>query len=156
MVRLFFVMIAGFVVGTVALIVGLVVGGLVTYEMTRPFFGPDKINYQTLNFTSSPAKIYLTARVWGITGGSEEVRICDEPIDLSAPGNCLRFHTSELFYGRDKEGKSVMHVYSDAVEKDETARLGKVEVSVHAIDYKKLDSMRRDYDERGLMRISAP
>lgn len=149
-------MFAGFGIGTVAFIFGLTLGGLVMYKMTRPLIEPPKINYQTLDFTSSAAKIYLAARVWGIAAGSEEIRICDAPIDLSVPGNCIRFYTSELFYGRDRDGKPVVHVYSTAVANDETVRLGEVEVRVHEIDYEKHGVMRRDYDERGLIRIAAP
>ena len=154
MVRLFFVMIAGFVVGLVALMAGLIVGGLVTYEMTRPILEPPKVNYQTLDFPSSRATLYLAARRWGITGDSEEVRICTTPIDLGYDGTCLKFYTDELFYGRAGENGLVVHAYS--IPSYEVTKLGVVDIKIHELDNDKIEAMRRDYDRRGLMRISAP
>lgn len=155
MVRLFFVMIAGFGVGVVAFIGGLSAGGFLTYKfMSLPDIDPPRVNYQTLDFLSSQTKLYLAARRWGITGDSEEVRICTTPIDLGYDGTCLKFYTDELFYGRAGENGLVVHAYS--IPNYEVTKLGVVDIKIHELDNYEYEAMRRDYDKRGLMRIYAP
>jgi len=156
MVRLFFVMISGFAVGSIAFVGGLALGALVTYELMQPIFSPELVNYQTLDFPLSQTKLYMTARSWGITGDHEEVRICDAPIKFSETGNCLVFYAGELFYKRTAENGLVVHVTASTVPKDQPTRLGTVEVKVHELDFDRNLAMQRDYDQHGLMRIYAP
>jgi hypothetical protein len=69
--------------------------------MTRPLFREmPPGNYQSVHFDASAKTVYLLARVWGITGNSEEVRICSTPIGFEESEDCLVFHTSEMFYRR--------------------------------------------------------
>lgn len=156
MVRLFFVMMAGLGVGSVMFIAGLTAGGFVMYKfMSIPWFEPPRVNYQTLELASE-AKLYLAAQRWGITGNHEEVNVCTSPVELRADGTCLTFHTDELFYGRSGENGLVVHVYPSAVPNYKVTKLGAVEIEIHELDNAKYEAMRRDYDQRGLMRIYAP
>lgn len=157
MVRLFFVMIAGFAVGVVAFVAGLSLGGFVAYKfMSEPFIEPPRVNYQTLDFPSSKAMLYLAARRTGITADHEEVRICTSPIDFGTDGTCLKFYSAELFYGRSGENGFVVYAYRSAIPDYQVTKLGSLDVKVSELNNEKYEAMRRDYDTRGLMRIYAP
>ena len=157
MVRLVFVMIAGFGVGVVAFVGGFTAGGFLIYQlMSFPKIDPPRVNYQTLDFPSSRATLYLAAQRWGITGNSEEVKICTSPVELRADGTCLTFYTSELFYGRSGENGLAVYAYPSAIPNYQVTRLGVLDIKVHDLDNDKYEAIRRDYDKRGLMRIYAP
>ena len=158
MVRLFFVMIAGFGVGFVALLAGLSAGGFVMYKFmsSRPWIEPPRVNYQTLDFPSSQNKLYLAAQAWGVAGNHQEVRLCTSPIEQGADGTCLKFYSSELFYGRSGENGLVVYADSSAIPNYHVTKLGVFDIKIHVLNYEKHEAMRRDYDRRGLMRISAP
>lgn len=157
MARLFFVMMAGLGVGSFMFIAGLTGGGFLMYKyMSIAEFEPPRVNYQTLEFPSSKAKLYLAAQRWGVTGNHEEVKVCTSPVELRADGTCLTFYTDELFYGRSSKTGLVVHVYPSAIPNCQVTKLGAIDIAIHELDVDKYKAMRRDYDRRGLMRIYAP
>src|SRR5688572_13639192 len=82
---------------------GFAVGGLIGFELGNPVGNEIRVNYQTVSFPDGRT-LYLSARVWGLAGGHEEVRVCNQPIEFGLSldrQNCLIFHTREIFYRKE-------------------------------------------------------
>jgi hypothetical protein len=138
-------------------LVGSVLGGFVMHVLDSPLWDDEPYaSYQKINFPESNSNIYASARVWGLTGDHEEVRICSAPIDFkkSVDGECIKFFTNKVFYRREHPNRLNIYVASSSVPKDELDHLGQVSVAVHEVrDYVDLEN---NYDKQGLTMIAAP
>src|SRR5437868_3951412 len=77
------------------------------------FGGPPLIKYQAITFEDGGAKVFLSARVWGLTGDHEEVRVCSREFSIGAedPTNeCLILYTDKIYYRWT--GKRQLSVYA--------------------------------------------
>ena len=140
-------------------LVGLVSGGFVMWFLTSPWIEAPRVNYQTLGFAELNSKIYMSARVWGLTGDYEEVRMCTTPIDFqeSAKSDCMVFYTDEMLYRKVGSNKLSVSVVSSSVPKNQAKKLGPIEIEIHELsDSDRLTDFSLNCEKYGLLSIAAP
>lgn len=118
------------------------------------------MNFQTIYFPKGNVKIYSLARIWGITGNSEEVRLCSEPFEFGRrdqTDECVVFHTARIFY--KKEGATSLQVYapSSSIPANAKDSVGQIRITVKELkNFDHIKDFEQNFEDYGLMTIAAP
>ncbi|MEQ1763699.1 MAG: hypothetical protein ABL984_11185 [Pyrinomonadaceae bacterium] len=141
----------------ISFVLGSVLGMFIMNWLNTPIF-EDRINYQVVRFSEIGSKVYLSSRAWGITGGSEEVRVCDKPINFQEDkAECLIFHTTEVFYKRDRANRLIIRAFDGQIARGNPERLGAIEVVVNPFkNGKERDDLITNYEKQGYQKITLP
>lgn len=147
----------GFVVGV---IVGVTIGAVAMHFLYSPLFGETPRNYQTIYFPKANKKIYTLARIWGITGDSEEVRLCPEPYEVGKKepvGQCIVFFTDRIYYKKDGDAGLTIYAPSSSIPPDIKESLGSIRIAVKPLKtFDEVKDFERNFEDFGLMTIAAP
>jgi hypothetical protein len=150
-----------FIIGVLAGIVpGTMFGAFAMHFLYSPIFGETPINFLTIYFPKTDTKIYTVARVWGITGNHEEVRLCSEPFafgERNQAEECAVFHTERIFYKKD--GPTSLQVYAPrwAIPPETKSFIGDIRICVNELkDFDEFKNFEKNFEEYGLDTISAP
>jgi hypothetical protein len=112
----------------------------------------EHVNTEILTF-SNGEKIFIKAKVWGISGNHEEIVFSETPINIPNKERDYIFYTSEVFY---EVNKNTLTIYAPQSGKSIPATSFK-DVVVIFKGLKKADEIRDysfNYQEYGLQRIS--
>jgi hypothetical protein len=135
---------------------GTVLGGVVMHFLDAPLIEEPLVSYQTINFPESNSNLYASARVWGLTGDHEEVRICSSRIYVrqDVEGECMTFFDGKVFYRQEHPNHLTVFTLSSSPENQALDHLGRIQVTIHEVrDYADLENK---YDKQGLTMIVAP
>ena len=144
----------------IGLVVGVTIGAIAMHFLYSPLFGETPMNYQTIYFPKANTKIYTLARIWGITGNSEEVRLCSEPYEFGKrdqTDRCVVFHTARIFYKKD--GATSLQVYapSSSIPANIKDSVGQIRISVKGLkSFDDIKDFEQNFENYGLMTIAAP
>ena len=139
---------------------GVVMGGAGMHFLYSPVFGDQPINYQTIYFPEAGERIHTVARIWGITGNHEEVRLCSRPFEFGKrdqTSECLVFHTDRIYYKKD--GGTSLRVFApgSSIPPGISTSVGKVRVSVKELKtYDEIRNFEQNFEHYGLSTLSAP
>lgn len=139
---------------------GMVLGAIAMHFLYSPLFGETPMNYQTIYFPEADTKIYTLARIWGITGNSEEVRLCSEPYEvgqLDKAGQCIVFFTDRIYYKKD--GATGLQIYApnSSIPPNIKDSVGSIQISVKELkNFDEGKDFERNFENYGLMTIAAP
>jgi len=142
------------------LVMGAVSGAVVMHFLYSPIFDEPPINFQTIYFPKTGTKIYTVARIWGITGNSEEVRLCSEPFEFGKRDQteqCVVFDTDRIFYKKD--GATSIKVYAPgwSVSPEIKKAIGGIQISVKELrSFDEVKAYEENFEEYGLSTIAAP
>lgn len=139
--------------------IGSLLGIAIMSELSKPW-GDQRINYQVVRFPETNAKVYLSSRAWGVTGGSEEVRLCGKAIDFDDPlskAECLIFHTSEIYYKKDGPKKLLIRTFEGYAANGNPNRLGDIDVVVNPFrNGNDTEEFYANYERQGYQSITLP
>ncbi|MGB7201106.1 MAG: hypothetical protein WBD16_02425 [Pyrinomonadaceae bacterium] len=144
----------------IGLVTGMTIGAIVMHFLYSPLFGETPMNFQTIYFPKGNVKIYSLARIWGITGNSEEVRLCSEPFEFGRrdqTDECVVFHTARIFY--KKEGATSLQVYapSSSIPANAKDSVGQIRITVKELkNFDHIKDFEQNFEDYGLMTIAAP
>ena len=135
-------------------------GATAMHFLYSPLFGETPMNFQTIYFPKSNMKIYTVARIWGITGNSEEVRLCSEPYEFGKrdqADQCVVFYTERIYYKKD--GVTSLQVYAptSSIPANIKDSVGQIRISVKGLKtYDEIKDFEQNFENYGLMTIAAP
>ncbi|MEQ1607169.1 MAG: hypothetical protein ABL999_20085 [Pyrinomonadaceae bacterium] len=144
----------------IGLVVGVMLGAISMHFLYSPLFGETPMNYQTIYFPKADTKIYSLARIWGITGNSEEVRLCSEPYEVGKKDqsdHCVVFFTDRIYY--KKNGATGLQIYapSSSIPPNIKDSVGSIRISVKELkNFDEVKDFERNFENYGLMTIAAP
>lgn len=144
----------------IGLVIGMTIGAIAMHFLYSPLFGETPMNFQTIYFPKDNMKIYTLARIWGITGNSEEVRLCSEPYEFGKrdqADQCVVFFTDRIYYKKD--GATSLQVYAptSSIPGNNKDSVGKIRISVKGLKtYDDIKDFEQNFENYGLMTIAAP
>ncbi|MBK8466144.1 MAG: hypothetical protein IPL32_09955 [Chloracidobacterium sp.] len=147
----------GLVVG---LVIGITLGAIAMHFLYSPIFGETPMNFQTIYFPNINRKIYTVARVWGITGDHEEVRLCSEPYEFGKrdqTDQCVVFHTERIFYKKDGASGLIVFAPSFSISPTNKEMIGPIKISTKSLkNFEEINDYEQNFENYGLMTIAAP
>lgn len=149
---------------TIGLVFGFVMGAasgaVAMHFLYSPLFEEPPINFQTIYFPKAGTKIYTVARVWGITGNHEEVRLCSEPFEFGKRDQteqCVVFHTDQIFYKKDSPTSMQVYAPRWAIPPETKNFIGGIRIFVKELkDFDDFKDFEQHFEEYGLNTVSAP
>jgi hypothetical protein len=140
--------------------VGLIAGAVAMHLIdSSPFFEPSPVNYQTIYFPVVNTKIYTVARIWGITDGHEEVRLCSEPYEFGKKdqtNQCVVFYTARIFYKKDGATGLKVFAPSFSISPNDKDTIGPIKISTKGLkNFEEIRNYEQNFENYGLMTIAA-
>lgn len=136
------------------------IGAIAMHFLYSPLFGETPMSYQTIYFPKANTKIYMLARIWGITGNSEEVRLCSEPYEFGKrdqDDKCVVFFTDRLYYKKDGVNSLQIYAPSSSIPLNIKDSVGSIRISVKGLRYfDDIKDFEQNFENYGLMTIAAP
>jgi hypothetical protein len=145
---------------TTGLAIGVMTGAIAMHFLYSPLFGETPMNYQTIYLPKANTKIYALARIWGITGNSEEVRLCSEPYKVGKKDQedkCVVSFTDRLYYKKDGVNSLQIYAPSSSIPPNTKDSLGSIRISVEELkNFDDVKDFEQNFENYGLMTIAAP
>jgi len=136
------------------------IGAIAMHFLYSPLFGETPMSYQTIYFPKANTKIYTLARIWGITGNSEEVRLCSEPYEFGKKDkddNCVVFFTDRIYFKKDGVTSLQICAPSSSIPPNIKASVGSIRISVKELkNFDDVKDFEQNFEDYGLMTIAAP
>jgi hypothetical protein len=101
------------------------------------FGASPQIKYRSVTFQDGGEEVFLSARVWGLTGDHEEVRACSRQfsIDVEDPTNeCLILYTDHIYYRWIGKRQLSVYAYTSALPAEYPTRVGDIQLSIHGLE----------------------
>ena len=118
------------------------------------------MNFQTIYFPKADMKIYTVARIWGMTGDHEEVRLCSEPYEFGKrvqTDKCVVFYTERIFYKKDGDEGLQIFAPSSSISPDIKNSVGQIKLAVKELKtFNEIKDYEKNFEKYGLMTIAAP
>ncbi|MEO6656200.1 MAG: hypothetical protein ABIO36_08980 [Pyrinomonadaceae bacterium] len=144
----------------IGLVGGVTIGAVAMHFLYSSLFGETPMNYQTIYFPKVNVKIYTLARIWGITGNHEEVRLCSEPYEFDKKdqaNECVVFFTDRIYYKKDGATSLQIYALSSSIPVNIKDSVGSIRISVKALkNFDEDKDFEQNFENYGLMTIAAP
>jgi hypothetical protein len=107
-----------------------------------------------LDFKNKNHKVYLRARVWGISGSNEEIVLSEKVIGKTDTTSDYVFYTSEIYYKIDVSENLVIYAPKSSII-EPMKKFKNVNVIINYFEnYNEAQNYRKNYKKFGLEKIS--
>lgn len=148
----------------IAIVISIFIGVVYYFYFVYPFSDTSDITNNgsskdyVVDFNDVDAKVYFRARVWGISGGHEEVRVSFSPIGTADSYDSKKemiFYTSEVYYRKSADSLFI-YVPSSSIPNGQNNLIpNKIKIKIIELkDYDDVKKYENHYKEYGLSKIS--
>ena len=113
-----------------------------------------KTNVVTLNFEDINQKVYLKAKVWGVSGNHKEIVLSEKRSDVTDNNTDYVFYTSEIYYKIESNGNLIIYAPESSIS-EPTEKINGIRVILKGLRHAdEINKYKENYRKYGLEKIS--